>query len=380
MRAPPLGVDVHGAELPDGERPPVLADALLLEQRRARGGAADEEGRRQQQRRERQQHRGGAELVDRALGPAPHAGQVGVVEVQHRQPVDRPDGGAVARDVHQRRGHDQVHLGPLQPPGQAPQRRAVELGAGQDDHGVGPLGGDGFGDAVEGAPDAGVELQQRALGALGGQAGRDHAQAVVVLAPQLGDQRGHGGLVPDQDHPFHAAAPAAHAVEPLAEDEAHRDGDGGGRRDGDEDEHPRGGQFEPVGDHGDGRGERDRGVHHALVLLGADEQVAALEGPREAERGEPDGGHGDQAQRVDLAVAVEVAEAGEEGDRRAQEGGGDVAADDPGEVLALPRVLRAVPAGLLVDGVDVSLRSGRPEVATCLCCRHDGTNDRDDEE
>nr|BFF27505.1 hypothetical protein GCM10025732_54700 [Glycomyces mayteni] len=125
-------------------------------------------------------------------------------------------------------------------------------------------------------------------------------------------------------------------------------------------------------------------MHDALVLLGAHEQVPLLEGPREPEREEPHGGQGDERERVHAGVPVEVPEAGAERQARAEDARGDVRGDDPGEVLALPRRWAAVgPGPLRTDGVDAPARAhavGALGALKCLGNRHNGSNDRVDEE
>ena len=77
------------------------------------------------------------QAVERLLDDPARSAQRGVVDVQHRQAVDRADRGTAAGDVHQRARDDQVDLVVLDAPADPAQRRPVDLRAGQHDHRVG---------------------------------------------------------------------------------------------------------------------------------------------------------------------------------------------------------------------------------------------------
>ncbi len=132
-----LGAADHRAELPHPELAPVPPGPGLAEDRRPGAGEPDGQPDSDQQRQEGDQCDECRKPVEERLRHAPPAGQLRLVDVQQRQPADRPDRDPGARDVDQRRGHQQVDPRPGEAPGQHPQGGPVHLRTRQDGDGVG---------------------------------------------------------------------------------------------------------------------------------------------------------------------------------------------------------------------------------------------------
>ena len=116
-----VGVDHHGAELEHAELPPALTDPGLPEQHRPPAVQLDGERDDHQQRQQQGQRHERQGPVDEALDQLAGAPELGRLDVDQRQPGDRPGVDARPGDVGQRRGHDQVDAGPLQLPAEPAQ-------------------------------------------------------------------------------------------------------------------------------------------------------------------------------------------------------------------------------------------------------------------
>jgi hypothetical protein len=209
-----------------------------------------------------------------------------VFDVQHRQALDRADGGAVAGHVDQRAGHDQVDLVAFQLPGQAAQGGPVDLGAGEHHDGVRVGQADRAGHVVEGAVD-GRHAGARPAVLAGWQARADDAQPVVALVAQPPGHVGHRPGVPDQDDPVQPLAAGPGPVQQLPVDVAGAQVEQRGQRDGDN--HVTAGQpqVERKGKNGQRRGQSQPGTDHPGVFVGADEQMPGLVGPVDGQSGDP---------------------------------------------------------------------------------------------
>ena len=86
--------------------------------------------------------------------------QLRAVDVQQRQARDGTDDDPRPDDVGQRRRDDEVGPGVLELPAEAPQDRAVELGAGEGGDDVGVHGPGHGGDVVERAEHGDAEVLQ----------------------------------------------------------------------------------------------------------------------------------------------------------------------------------------------------------------------------
>ena len=91
-----------------------------------------------------------------------------------------------------------------------------------------------------------------------GQARGDHRQPVIGPPAQLPDQIRDHRRVSDRHHPAHAAALAAHPVQPLAQRVPGQQVEDGQARKGDNDVAAGDGQLGGVGDDRDGRGQAHR--------------------------------------------------------------------------------------------------------------------------
>src|SRR3954453_2949013 len=115
-----LGVAAHRAELPHRELPPTPPGPGLPEDRRPGAGEPDGKRDRHQHRRENDQGDQRHQPVEQRLRHAAATRQLRFVDVQQRQPADRPHAQPGTGDIDQRRGHEQVGPRFGQTPGQRP--------------------------------------------------------------------------------------------------------------------------------------------------------------------------------------------------------------------------------------------------------------------
>jgi hypothetical protein len=140
---------------------------------------------------------------------------------------------------------------------------------------------------------------------------RDDRQAVVRLPAQLGREIGDDPGVADGDHPAHAAAQAAHPVQPLPQREPCQQVEHG--QAGQRDDHVTAGDvgLRRVGQDRDGGGQRHARVQHPAELVRADPDEAGVIAARERHDAQPDQRQGEaerevQARRLGSAVEPQL--------------------------------------------------------------------------
>ena len=128
-----LGVDDHRAQLEHAERLGVAPDADLAEEHRPLGVELDRDGRDQQDRRGDDQAEPGADDVERPLGARPASRAHHRLDVDDREPAERPHREPLRGDVAERRGQLDVDALVEQVAGQAVRDLAVDA-ARRHDH------------------------------------------------------------------------------------------------------------------------------------------------------------------------------------------------------------------------------------------------------
>ena len=180
----PWGVDDHGAELPHLEWLAVTADPDLLEEDGAAVFDADANRDRREDRRQQGQRDGGGRSVEQGLDDKLAAGPLRVLQVQQREPGNRPDSGPGLGDV-ENRGRD-VDVGTrfLQFPSQFAHPGTTEFRAGENRDGVGLQCGHGARCLIDAADDrdAGDRREERGVPS---EAGTHHGKTVAVPPAQL---------------------------------------------------------------------------------------------------------------------------------------------------------------------------------------------------